>query len=95
MVPGKHFPGLQPAEQKVSYEGTAVDFAERHKFATHYNKAWGNAHTGPGIRFVCASDALEDPDHRSFHTQLNCVACAQIQCTHLLQYLYEIAPRFT
>jgi hypothetical protein len=24
-VPGKLFPGLQPAEQKVNYEGTATD----------------------------------------------------------------------
>ena len=47
-VPGKHFPGLQPAEQKVAYEGTAVDYAERHRFAQHL-KAWGAAHTGPGI----------------------------------------------
>ena len=53
-VPGKHFPGLSPAEQKVFYEGTAVDYAERHKFAVHH-KAWGMAHTGPGIRFVCRS----------------------------------------
>ena len=53
-VPGKHFPGLQPAEQKVDYEGTAVDYAERHKFSQHA-KAWGAAQTGPGIRFTCVS----------------------------------------
>ena len=69
LVPGKHFPGLQPAEQKVFYEGTAVGYTERHKFAVHH-KAWGLAHTGPGIRFVCESDALEDPDHRGFWTTL-------------------------
>ena len=55
-VPGKHFPGLQPAEQKVAYEGTAVDYAERHKFTQHL-KAWGAGHTGPGIRFTCVSDS--------------------------------------
>ena len=38
-VPGKHFPGLQPAEQKVLYEGTAIEHAERHKFLQHH-KAW-------------------------------------------------------
>ena len=50
-VPGKHFGGLQPAEQKVFYEATAVEFAERHKFERHL-KAWGAPHIGPGIRFV-------------------------------------------
>jgi len=56
-VPGKHFPGLQPAEQKEFYEGTATEYQERHKFLQH-SKAWGSAHTGPGIRFVCEADAL-------------------------------------
>lgn len=68
-VPGKHFPGLQPAEQKVEYEATAVDYAERHKFTQHL-KAWGAAHTGPGIRFTCVSDAIDDPDHKGFWTTL-------------------------
>ena len=31
MAPGKHFPGLQPTEQRESYEATAVEFKERHK----------------------------------------------------------------
>jgi hypothetical protein len=39
-VPGKHFPQLQPAEQKVDYEGVATEFSEKHKFAQHA-KAWG------------------------------------------------------
>ena len=68
-VPGKHFPGLQPAEQKVFYEGTAIEHAERHKFLQHH-KAWGSAHTGPGIRFVCEADALDDPNHKGFWTTL-------------------------
>ena len=38
-VPGKHFPGLQPAEQKIDYEGTAVEFAHRHAFPRHL-RAW-------------------------------------------------------
>ena len=29
-VPGKHFPGLTPAEQKESYRGWPVEYAERH-----------------------------------------------------------------
>ena len=68
-VPGKHFPSLQAAEQKVSYTGTAVEYAERHAFSRHL-KAWGAAHSGPGIRFVCESDALDDPDHKGFWTTL-------------------------
>jgi len=68
-VPGKHFPQLQAAEQKQSYSGTAVEYAERHKFDRHL-KAWGQAHTGPGIRFICDSDAIDDPDHKGFWTTL-------------------------
>ena len=30
MVPGKHFPQLQPSEQKEFYEGTALGFTEKH-----------------------------------------------------------------
>ena len=68
-IPGKHFPGLQAAEQSAVYKGTAVEYKERHKFAQHA-KAWGAAHAGPGIRFVCESDALDDPDHKGFWTTL-------------------------
>ena len=68
-VPGKHFPQLTGAEQKASYTGTAVEFTERHTFARHL-KAWGAAHTGPGIRFICDSDAIDDPDHKGFWTPL-------------------------
>ena len=50
-VPGKHFPGLQSAEQAAEYLGTAVESKERHSFQRHL-KAWGAPHTGPGIRFV-------------------------------------------
>ena len=39
-VPGKHFSNLTAAEQKELYDGTAVEYAERHKFAQHL-KAWG------------------------------------------------------
>ena len=64
-VPGKHFSGLQAAEQKKMYSGTAVEYAERHSFDRHL-KAWGAAHTGLGIRFLCESDAIDDPDHKGF-----------------------------
>jgi hypothetical protein len=66
-VPGKHFPSLTAAEQKQFFDGTAVEFCERHKFPQH-NKGWGVAHTGPGIRFLCESDAIDDPDCKGFWT---------------------------
>ena len=44
--------------------------AERHKFTQHL-KAWGAALTGPGIRFICKSDAIDDPDTKGFWTTLN------------------------
>ena len=69
-VPGKHFPQLTPAEQKDFYDGTAVEYAERHKFERHLRASWGVAHTGPGIRFICDSDAFDDPDTRGFWTSL-------------------------
>ena len=58
-VPGKHFPGLHPAEQKIDYEGTAVEFAHRHALPRHL-RAWGAPHTGPGIRLT-ASRASRTP----------------------------------
>ena len=68
-VPGRHFPQLTSAEQKNEYEGEAVEYRERQRFERH-SKAWGAAHTGPGLRFVCRSDAIEDPDTKGFWTTL-------------------------
>ena len=68
-VPGKHFPQLSTAEQSEDYWGTAIEYKERHTFAVH-RKAWGAAHSGPGIRFLCESDAVDDPDHKGFWTTL-------------------------
>ena len=69
-APGKHFSGLTPAEQKVDYWVTAVEYRERYPFERH-NKAWGAAHTGPGIRFVSDTDAIDDPDNKGFWTTLS------------------------
>ena len=68
-VPGKHFPALTQSEQAKHYEGTAMQYEARHKFPRHL-KAWGQPHTGPGIRFTCMSDALDDPDNRGYWTTL-------------------------
>ena len=40
-----------------------------HKFGRHA-KAWGPPHVGEGIRFVCESDSIDDPDHRGLWTTL-------------------------
>ena len=66
-APGKHFTGLTPAEAKQHYWVVAVEFRERHPFERHA-RAWGQAHTGPGIRFQAESDAIDDPDARGFWT---------------------------
>ena len=68
-VPGKHFPQLQPNEQAQDYWGEAVEYKERHNFPRHA-KAWGAAIVGPGIRFICTSDAVDDPDTKGFWTTL-------------------------
>ena len=53
----------------MDYEGEAVEFQERRDFRQHV--AWGAAHKGPGIRFVCTSDAVDDPDNKGFWAPLN------------------------
>ena len=72
-VPGKHFPHghseLSPAEQREFDWGTAIEHKERHIFALH-RKASGAAHSGPGIRFLCDSNAIDGPDHKGFWTAL-------------------------
>ena len=68
-VPGKHFPALTTAEKRVFYSGEAAEYRERHDFPRHL-QAWGEKHTGPGIRFLCPSDVIDDPDHKGFWTTL-------------------------
>ena len=66
-VPGKHFPSLTPTEQKeLFFDGTAMEFTERHKFAIH-NKASGARHTPvPAFGLSCEFNAVDDPDNRGF-----------------------------
>jgi hypothetical protein len=68
-IPGKFFPTLQPTEQAAFYRGEPVEYAERHNFAQH-SKGWGAAHCGPGVRVICRSDAIDDPDFKGFWTTL-------------------------
>ena len=64
------FPALSPAEQTAFYKGTAEEAAERHKFPRRL-KAWGAEQIGTGIRSVCESDAIDNPDHKGFWTTLS------------------------
>ena len=49
-APGKHFSWLSDADKKKSYDGVPTEYRERFPFDR--NKSWGQAHKGPGIRFV-------------------------------------------
>jgi len=69
-APGTHWTGLTRTEQQVHYWVCAMEFRERHAFQSHA-KAWGQAHTGPGMRFVSEDDAIEDPDNRGSWTTLS------------------------
>ena len=93
-VPGKHFPQLQPSEQQAMYWGTAVEFRERQKFPRHA-KAWGGEHTGPGIRFICESDAIDDPDNKGFWLGEGCksLGWVPLRGRGLGQTLYPSLPK--
>ena len=65
-----NFTCLTKAEKKVDYWVPAMEFRKRHVFQSHA-KAWVQAHTGPGIRFVSEDDSIEEPDHRGFWTMLS------------------------
>ena len=67
-VPGKHFPQLPADDQAKSYSGVAAEFSDRHDFPRH--KSWGAAGRQPGIRFVCESDAIDDPSFKGFWVPL-------------------------
>ena len=95
-APGKHFTGLTGSEAQQEYWAEAVEYKERHAFDRHV-KAWGAAHTGPGIRFICESDALDDPEHRGFWTTLGLWNRWRHETykdnrQEELQYLDELAP---
>ena len=62
---------------------------ERHKFKAHH-KAWGAAHTGPGVRFICTSDAVDDADHKGFWTTLAlwCTVPRVQRWSRYVAYLY-------
>ena len=67
-VPGKHFPQLSPAEQASVYPGVAAEYSDRHDFPRH--RTWGAGGRLQGIRFICESDAVDDPDTKGFWAPL-------------------------
>ena len=60
------FPHLTGAEQNASYSSSSRSGTR----SRGTPKAWGAPHTGPGVRFICDSDAIDDPDHKGFWTPL-------------------------
>ena len=70
-APGKHFTTTCEAQRPLLTTGRRrrMEYKERYGFELHA-KAWGTAHTGPGIRFICDSDAVDDPDHKGFWATL-------------------------
>lgn len=53
----------------MDYPGTAVEFAKRHTNLSGIEGRWGSAHIGPGIRFACKSNAIDNPDNKGFWTE--------------------------
>ena len=46
-----------------------MEYKERNEFPRH-GRAWGAPHRGPRIRFICTSDAIDDPDNKESWTTL-------------------------
>ena len=69
-APGKFFNNLTAAERARDYLVGAVEYRERYAFERH-PKAWGGAHTGPGIQFTAEGDAVEDANNKGFWTTLS------------------------
>ena len=46
-----------------------MEYKERNDFPRH-GRAWGAPHRGPRIRFICTSDAIDDPDNKGSWTTL-------------------------
>ena len=72
-VPGSWFAagaagGLTSGEKNERYEDIAVEFQEKHVFPPL--PGGRKAATGPAIRFLCHSDAADDPDHNGFWMEL-------------------------
>jgi hypothetical protein len=72
-VPGSWFGagnagGLQPAEKREKYDAVAMQFDEKHLFASAVARK--PAKVGPAIRFVCHADAADDANHSGFWVEL-------------------------
>ena len=98
-VPGSWFGGtasgsLGSGERKEKYTGQAVEYAKVHEFPSVGSSRKSK---GEGIRFVCLSDAQEQPDHAGFWMPLaqwnRCmppryqapILVPILVCTHTLQ----------
>ena len=62
-IPGSWFGGLTPAESSVVYEGEACGFEDAYRFS---RKGYRQAFVSEAVRFICKSDAQDDPNAVSF-----------------------------
>lgn len=62
-IPGKWFPNLTPAEQKLRYEATATTWEPSHRFPKRGERP---AMTCEGLRFLCDEDVKEEAAHTGF-----------------------------
>ena len=65
MLPGNMFPGLTPSEQRDKYEAEAFGYELAHTFPKKVGVR-AKPITCEGIRFLCVSDVMEDPNHTGF-----------------------------
>ena len=65
MLPGNMFPGLTPSESRAKYEAEANGFELAHNFPKKIGLR-ATAITCEGIRFLCISDVMDDPEHQGF-----------------------------
>ena len=65
MLPGNMFPGLTPTEQRDKYEAEASGYELAHTFPAVRNVRQKPI-TCEGVRFLCISDVMDDPQHTGF-----------------------------
>ena len=72
-IPGSWFSGggegqLSASERREKYEAVAVEYDKTHVFSPAQGRR--PAKIGPGIRFLCHSDAADDAEHHGYWMEL-------------------------
>ena len=65
MLPGNMFPGLTLSEQRAKYEAEANGYELAHTFPKKLGVR-AKPITCEGIRYLCVSDVMDDPEHQGF-----------------------------